>query len=132
MIETYTLVALTGHPDGTIGNGVLSFSSTQIKKFKSFMTRLVGLGNAFPKKPPIFAWRWQFATQKETNKKGSFYGWRVALYGGTAETARLKPSDPLYQKAKEFYEMLNLGSAKVDYTSDAGAAHEVDDEEIPF
>jgi hypothetical protein len=66
------------------------------------MTRLVGLGNAFPKKPPIFAWRWQFGTQPEKNKKGSFYGWRITLWGNTPETARLRASDPLYLKAREF------------------------------
>ncbi len=149
LVETRTLygVIVPREKDGTwlvdeATNGVISFSSTQLKKYRMIITRLTSLVGK-PARFPIFAWRWNLTTQPEKNKFGSYYGWKLSLDGDTAAQALMKPSDPLYQLARELHSLVRGGQAKADFatsgmaseaemTTNAGAGGADIDEEIPF
>lgn len=154
LIETFTIYgAAVPIVDGVWHNdeamaAVISFSSTQIKKYKMWVTRLQALTGAPRPKYPMFAWRWHLTTQPEFNAKGAFYGWRIGLVADTADGARLAPNDGLFQMAAEIHNLVKSGAAKVDFAQSGGAAEpsggDVDhtkgqtidqsrvDEEIPF
>lgn len=130
LVETYSLfVNLTGE-DGITVNGMIPFTSTQIKKYKAFTTKLLGIADRFPrgKAPPMFAFKWLFQTQPESNKKGKFYGWRINLAGGSLETAKLAPNSEEYLSARRFYEMIESGAARADFEGDAARGGTVDEE----
>jgi len=149
LVETFTVygVVVALNKDGswineTASHCVISFTSTQIKKYKQLITRLVSL-IGHPPRFPLYAWRWHLGTQPEKNKKGSYYGWRLTLAEDTADASRLRPSDPLYQQAKSLHQMVKDGIVRADYAA-SGAAADVetqqggggavgdDGENIPF
>lgn len=150
LVETRTLygIVVPRQKDGTwvvdeATNGVISFSSTQLKKYRMIITRLTSLVGK-PARYPIFAWRWNLTTQPEKNKFGSYYGWKLALDGETANQALMKVGDPLYQLARELHSLVRGGLARADFAasgvaaedtvaSPTGASTTADiDEEIPF
>lgn len=93
---------------------VVAFTSTQIKKYRTLVTRL----NALIGKPPrfpMFAWRWNVTTVPESNKKGDYYGWQMLLDGESSAQALLRPNDPLYLLAKDVHHLIKAGGAKADF-----------------
>ena len=127
----YGLLVAAGVPSQV----VIGFSSTQIKKYKAFMTRYMGI--QYPNqdgkmvRPPLWAHRWKLSTAYEQKGTYSWYGWRIALVEEPASRSLMKTSDPLYQFGKEFYNALKEGAAKVDY-SQAGADDGEKKDEVPF
>lgn len=155
LVETRTLYGLIvpRAPDGSwirelATNGVISFSSTQLKKYRLIVTRLQSLAQGKMKlvngkalTPPSFAWRWNLTTQPEKNKFGSYYGWRLSLAEATGDASMLKVNDELYHMAKALHDLVKRGMARADFASgdrapdmQSGAAgdHPNIDEEIPF
>jgi hypothetical protein len=144
LVETFSLYGLlvpmvNGKLDEeqpAIG-GLIAFSSTQIKTYKMITTRLAGLIGS-PPRFPLFAHVWHLRTVPLKNKKGSWQGWVPGLYGGRPETARLKPGDPIYLQARDFYQLLKSGKARADFAGAQGTAGTDDGgamtggEEIPF
>ena len=101
---------------------MIAFTSTQIKKYRVLITRLQALIGAPKPRYPMFAWRWNVTTVPEKNKSGEYYGWQLALDGETADAARLAPTDPLYQLAREVNQLVKGGAARADFAaSDVGA-----------
>jgi hypothetical protein len=109
IIETMYLYGLIGDPPEPV---ILSFVSTQIKKYKALISRInaikVRVGDDLMT-PPIFAHRWKLASVQEKNDKGTFFGWRI-----TPED-RLSPSHELYQLAKQFAAQVASGAAVAKY-----------------
>lgn len=143
LIETKTLYCIVELPDETRFNATIPFQSTQIAKHNLILTRIFQLGQnqRFRKgAPPLYAWRWTLRAKIQTNKHGDFYGWDPALFGGSWETALLRPTDEMYQLSRDFLAMLNLGMARADYgdAADDGATHDgptwdgPSGEEVPF
>ena len=130
LVETFYLYGIIVQ-DGSPTPVLLGFSSTQIKKYKSFMTRATNFqyqGPNGPVKPAIFAHMWHLTTVWE--KKGkSFegYGWRIVLKEEPPIKSRLKLSDPLYIQAKEFHASIKSGRVVVKHERTPG-----DDDEIPM
>lgn len=128
--ETYYIYGLLITPDGEIQSTFIGFSSTQIKKYKMIVTRLASLLGSPKPKYPMFAFRWHLSTVPESNKKGRFHGWRMALDGEKTTDALLPPDSALYLRAREFNKLLAAGVVSADYTQagdqsgpeDAGAA----------
>jgi len=121
---------------GQAFKAIIAFSSTQIKKYQSFIGRVMGIqyqvSDNPPKfvNPPLWAHRWHVKTQYEQKGQLSWYGWVLTLAeknpdGSEAPTikSRLSTKDPLYIAGKDFYNLVNEGKTKVDYTkADAAPA----------
>ncbi len=157
LVETRTFYGLVipRAPDGSwqnelATNGVISFSSTQLKKYKMIVTRLQGLLQGRMRVidgrkvyPPMWSWRWNLGTQPEKNKQGSYYGWRLTLAEDTGLASMIFPRDELFQMASSLYHLVKGGLARADFATSgvaaeaapAGPAGGVDadiDEQIPF
>jgi hypothetical protein len=117
--------------------GVIGFSSTQIKTYKMITTRLISMIGS-PPRYPIWAHVWIARTVPQKNKKGSFYGWSFGLRGGNPATAILRRDDPLYQQGKALHAALKAGTVRADYekaaagTADSTDGADTADEYIPF
>ena len=115
---------------------VVAFVSTKIQAYKAMFT----LANAirYPSKqglvnPPLWAHRWRLKTVPKKNDQGAFFVYDMSLVDPhptvTQPIKSLVPmNDPLYQRAKAFYEMLRAGNTVADYE----AASTATEEEIPF
>lgn len=124
--ETYYLYGLA--TDEYFG-ALVAFTSTQIKKYKTFMQRVTGFKYANPNGgapvvPPMWAHKWLLQTVPEKNKKGDFYGWRLSLFiknedGSEAQYIKslIPRSDPLYAQGKNLFGVIAEGKAKVDYAA---------------
>lgn len=140
--ETYYLYGLLVGGEDQVSSGVIAFSSTQIKKFKAFMGRVVGIKYRKPDgreiNPPMWAHRWRLQTVAEKNKKGRFYGWKITLVEEPPLRCRLATDHPLYQRAKELNGLIKEGLATVKYEQSgvqeeqAPAAAADPNDEIPF
>lgn len=101
------------------GQGIpalIAFASTQIKKYKNFMTRVMGIQYAGPNgqvTPPMWAHLWHFSTVYESKGQNSWYGWRLALKEEPPIKARLKTTDPLYLQGRELYNSIKAGKVTV-------------------
>lgn len=116
LVETFYLYGLVVH-EGQASPVVVGFSSTQIKKYRNFMTRAMGIeyqGPNGPVKPAMYAHLWHFSSMWE--KKGKAfegYGWRIGLKEEPPIKSRLKLTDPLYLRAKELFNVIKSGKAVV-------------------
>lgn len=139
--EQFYLYGLVLDENGFASRVMIAFGSTQIKKYRGFISRVDTIRYIGPDnqqvKPPLWAHRWRLSTTYESNKKGEFYGWSIGLAerndDGTEQPAiksLVKRSDPLYTQGREFYDLIHTGGAKVDYAKAADA--EAESEEIPM
>lgn len=111
-------------PDGSVTDifeAVVGMASTQIKYYKQAMNRLAGLVGR-PRRFPDFAFRWLLAAMPDSNKKGKFWSWRVALDGLSADDARMAPTDPMVVRARELAASLREGVKRADFAAQAATA----------
>jgi hypothetical protein len=92
---------------------ILSFSSTQIKKSRQWMTMMANLrmegsdGKKFT--PPTFSHAYRIKTVSESNTKGAWKGVQIEL------DHTLGPSEGgLYELARHFRDQINAGKATAD------------------
>lgn len=115
LVECYYVYGILLAPDGP-QQVVLAFSSTQIKKFKAWMThaRTIMVTSPTGRKvnPPMFAHVWRLASKPEENNKGKWSGWNITLYAERASECRLPPENEQYQMAKSFRDLAVQGLAK--------------------
>ncbi len=70
--------------------------------------------------PPLWAHRWRITTVPQSNRKGDFFNWRLALTErGAPQLSLVRRTDPLYVAAKEFHDQWAAGQVRGDY-EDAG------------
>lgn len=123
LMETFVIYGLHLTEDGDAEPVVIPFTSTKIKVYKKFVSRLMSL-RVNGQKPPVFAHVFRFKTKSDKNAKGEFGNWDIQFAGGTAENSRLDPTSPLYSAARDFAIAATEGSVK---TNDAGHT-----EDVPF
>jgi hypothetical protein len=134
--EVFSLFGIFKDPSsGQWFRAVVSFKSTQIKKYQGFMGRVTSFKYPNPRStennklpdvtPPMWAHRWTLKTVFESNKQGDFYGLTLTLAvkreDGSEDAYQkslLPLSDNLYQEAKAFHVMLKEGKAKADTSTD--------------
>ena len=102
--------------------GVIAFTSTQIKKYRTLVTRLNALVGQPKPKFPMWCWRWHVTTNPEKNKKGDYYGWNFTLAEDTADASRLSKKDPTYMMARDLHYLISAGGAKADFATSGVAA----------
>lgn len=118
LVETFYVYGIRLDSDGNTFPEVLAFSSTQIRAFKTWMTKARGIklrddqNRPFP--APLFAHRYRLTTQLQKNTKGTWHGWAVNWDGTDPISARIAADDPLYQEARKLRELVVSGTARAD------------------
>jgi len=113
--------------DSTAVPGVIAFSSTQIKKARSWMTRMNALtavgadGQKF--KLPIFASIWTLTSVAEENDQGSWKGYKIEQDGFIQD-------QELADLAKEARGMFASSASQFAHVESGGSTEE--DEDLPF
>ncbi len=139
LIETYNVYGIFIDPEGNWEQMVMSFTSTKIKIYKRWMTKARTVQLPLPDgrriNPPLFAHKYRVTTVAEKNAKGSFYNLNIDFDGKSAEAARLGTTDPLFQAAVSFADLIKSDKVKVAHdsqTTTMGTANVDDDQDIPF
>lgn len=119
VVETFTIYGLAFRPDGTYIRAALSFSSSNIKHYKRWMTTAMNVqipveGRA-PITPPLFAHAYRVRTQFVEKNGNDWYQYHIGFENGTAEASRLAPTDARFQEAKKFRTEAVSGSVQLDY-----------------
>lgn len=142
LVETIYLYSLVQGADGEFERAVVSFSSSKLKKYRQFFTKassqmLSIKGQKF--QLPLWAHRWELSSVEEVSKRNGkkFKNLSMRFDGDSAKEARLTPADELFQAGEDFHDMVVGGFAKadlstVDAPTDAPAASQDDDVDIPF
>jgi len=139
LIETFYVYGIHVMPDGTWEHLIIPFTSTKIKPYKYWMTRLNTIQVPGPSgkavKPPMFAHRFRMNTILEKRDAGLSYNFVIGFDGDNAQACRIEPGSELFNEAAGFYQLCKDGIAKPNY--DAPAAQEaggttIDGDAIPF
>jgi hypothetical protein len=94
VVDTRYMCCLKVDGDGDVTPVIIPFASTQIKKVKSWMSRMEGMklpgkdGKKF--KPPMFSFVWTLSSIPEQNDKGSWRGYKIDLVGPVDNPVVLK------------------------------------------
>lgn len=112
LIETFYLYYIRlANADATeaSGFGVFAFTSTKIKAYQSYMTRL----RTLKQRPPIFSHRLKITTWPDKNAHGSFFNVKAeAAIENNVLKSMIDPGSALYAEAKQFMEAVRAGLAK--------------------
>lgn len=126
LVETYYVYGVQCELDQDgktlipIGPLVVAFTSTKIKVYKAWNSRLNMFAHkkhGLAAKPPLFAHSVKITTVAEKNTKGSFYNFALAPAHGDVFASLLPPSSEAFQQARQIREMVNSGLAKANYDS---------------
>lgn len=107
---------------------ILALSSTQVKKSKRWLSMINqfklrnGEGKAYT--PPSFARIYRVTTEKESNRKGQWYGLIIEPNDSKDNPQALVQDASVYAQAKEFYNQITSGAVNVrheDLAEDQGA-----------
>lgn len=138
--ETYTVYGLLVKGEGMdpaqldYEPKAISFSSTQIKQYKKWMTQAmqcVVRGEDGQRGPlPMFAHVYRLRTQFQENNKGTWYGWSIGFDGKSAVECRLAQDHPLYQAAKNLRDVVKSGKATANREAAVAADASVNDEKF--
>lgn len=136
LVETFYAYLILNLPEGPLP-AVLSCSSTRIKPYKAMMTKanmiMVPTPDGRKVKPPLFAHKFRLTTAKRKNNDGEWHTFEVAFDSPdkSAVGARLAPTDPLFEAAVSFHEVIRAGAFT---TNEEGAAKARDNSsgEAPF
>jgi len=124
LVDTRTHFVLFKNHNGDWEPGMISMTSTQMKKSKKWMTTMRGLkmkGSNGPFTPPMNSHIYKVGTVPEQNDKGSWRGWGDL---GTASIVGPVEDAELYAASKAFKELVMSGQANVkhDQSADEKAA----------
>lgn len=128
LADTRYFFGLRLREDGPPAPSVLSFSSTQIKKARAWLTRmqtLRGVNSDGEKYTlPIFAGIWNLTSVPEENDQGSWRGYKIDHAGIIEDTE-------LVEAAKMARKIFSSAASQFTPTSEGGTV-ETNDEDLPF
>lgn len=146
LIETFYVYGVQLDDDGEtpVGPLVIAFTSTKIKKYKAWNSRLKMFAHrkfGLPAAPPLFAHKTRVTTVSDENTKGKFFNFDLKpAVDGDVFKSLLDPSSEALNTARQVREMVATGVARAAYetqdrTGDgkgdaSGAA--ADPEKAPF
>lgn len=117
LVETYTVYGVVVLDDGTSFGGAVSYKSTGIKSYKSWMTKAkmiqIELSDKRRIPAPLFSHRYRLTTFQDENKHGKFFNIAVEFDGPDAPSCRLRKADPLFQEAVNIMKLVEEGKVKV-------------------
>lgn len=119
VVETFTVYGLAFRPNGTYIRAALSFSSSNIKHYKRWMTTAMNVQipveGRDPITPPLFAHAYRVRTQFVEKGGNDWYQYQIGFENGTAEASRLATSDNRFIEAKKFRGEAVAGGVQLDY-----------------
>lgn len=115
------------HPrsDGSLEWGIISMTSTQLKKSRNWLTMMKKLTMPDGREYPMYSHVYNLFTDGETKDKYSWYGWKIEMKEKIA-------SLPLYQYCREFAKAIAAGAVQVSTPPAADEATEATGDNIPF
>jgi hypothetical protein len=132
LVETFYVWGLRVTDDKRIEQALIAFSSTQIKKYKAWITvaatQQMQNGSGKKYQAPLFAFQYRLTTVREENKKGKFYGWKINFRGENAAASLVKDKS-IMEAAVALKDMVSAGAARADY-SDATREDATGDDSI--
>ena len=131
----YGLYGPVGLTADTAQHAVIAFTSTKIKVYQKFFSTANAIRYRAGDKlvtPPLWAHVWRLTSIPDSNSKGNFFNFKLDLISATPTESLTRRRDPgLYDVAKSFYEQIQTGKVKADYSAgDAGEASSA--EHIPY
>ncbi len=138
LVETFYVygVAVSEDPEGPAELAILAFTSTKIKIYKRWNTKLSMF--TLPKKgggkmrPPMFAHLTRVSSSFEKNNKGEFYNIVMAPANGDVKSSLLAPTDPRFEAAVNCKDMVDRGDARASYETQNAGGGEGEGEDPPF
>ena len=120
--------------EGNMEPAVISMKATQAKKARQWMTLIrnkkwtASSGRQFT--APMCSTIYRLSTIKEKNDKGSWHGFVIAK----GDSMLPEDNDERFEVSYEFYKLLKVGGAKVDYANQDGAkpVEDEDEDELPM
>ena len=104
--------------EGNASPALIIMKSTQLKKSRKWNSMMMTAkmnGKNGPFTPPSYSYTYRLTTAKESNDKGSWYGWEVERIGPVEDAA-------VYHTAKAFCLSVKQGEVNVKHDQDEGAA----------
>lgn len=147
LVDTRVFAGMHLRDDGGIDQGLVSMSSTQIKKAKRWNTQMQNFMAEEMRQHrtgyPIFAHVFRLTTTGEKNDRGNWAGWVISHEGLLHEVVGEEKATDVFMKAKVFNEQLASGAVSIkhadpeDDTSRASAGQRrgrggAGEEDIPF
>ena len=125
LVETFYYYGMLVDEKEPLGPAVIAFTSTKIKVYRRFNTRI----NTFMLKtpdgrkmrPPMFSHVLRISSVPEENNKGKFFNFKLESANTSLADSMVTPDDPRFQAAAEIYELINSGVARAAYET---ATHE--------
>lgn len=110
LVDTRNHYVILVNEDGSTTPAIITFSSTQMKKSRQWMSMMqqkrVVIGGV-PKQAPMFANAYELTTVPEANDKGSWFGWRI---GSSSKVTDAE----VVNAARAIREAVSTGQAKAD------------------
>ena len=117
LVDTRAHFIIIVKEDGITEPGIISMSSTQIKKSKQWMSVMKGIQFLSPDKkpytPPMFSHKYTLKTVPENNGDFSWMGWDIEIDGVIKD-------HKLVEAALAFKQAIQKGSAKADHAKAEG------------
>lgn len=137
LIQTAYLYGMLVHEDQTVEPCVISFTSTKLKKYRHWMTKVNQFQVSTPngrQTPPIFAHQIRISSVSESNKHGDFFNFKITPLNGDLGNSLLDPRSDLYQAAKKLASSFRSGEVNVNYDAGDAVGSGGDDggDEVPF
>jgi hypothetical protein len=132
--ETFTVFGAVCTPEGALGMAVVPFKGTGIKCYKNWMTQVRAqtvIINGQKKVPPLYCHFARLTTEFKKNNEGTFWVPKYEPALGTVTKSMLAPTDERFQMAKAVKMLLDMGTAKVDYSQAQGGGREDNDSATP-
>jgi len=133
--ETFYIYGVLCTETDSLGPAVIAFTSTKIKVYKRYNTRLqtfMLMGKDGRKvRPPLYAHLTRITTAKEKNNKGEFFNFVLAPAGESLMTSLLSQKDPRFEAAFEIKRLVDSGAGRAAYESVDGSEPEGDGP-LPF
>jgi len=132
LVETFYLYGTIVRESGEIQPVVIAFSSTKIKVYKQYNTKMnmftVEGPDGRKQKPPRFAHLMTVGVRPEKNAKGNFFNFTLQPARNNAiKDSLLTPDDPRYQAARALGEMVSAGKARAAEETQRAAADETEE-----
>ena len=95
-------VALLFETNGEWKDGVVAFTSTQLKKARAWSKMITGFrySDSPGTAPPIFACTFRVKTEMESNDRGNWFGWKIISEGPIEDEALLDEAFGACNRAK--------------------------------
>lgn len=135
LTEAFYLYCVLCDGEEPVGGIVVPFTSTKIKAYKKWNTRVSTLllpkPNGRRGTPPIYAHLVRVTSLKQENQHGKFFVFELAPANGKLTDSLLPPDDPRFQAGYQLMKTVAAGEAKAAQPT-ANNGTETNEDNVPF